>query len=151
MADQNIDPDVIAFMTEAAPEDVALTIEWLKSAGFNATNQIGGAGAPFGNAMVEWERRSLRIKIIRDRSQWMIDIAAPGLPFAHMAYLLTAKDGAPIVTTWEGPLPTQLPPDVTWVSTIPELVNWIESGERQFEIKIASDDWRSAMRTTFES
>lgn len=151
MGDNSNDSDVITYLISEAPDDVAQTISWLSKSGFNVTRQHGGRDASFGNVLAVWERQSLKFKIVRDRSQWMIDVAAPGLPFAHLAYLLTAKDDYPIVTSWEGALPQQLPPGVTWNTVIPELVIWIEAEDRRAEIQDASDRWQSAMRNSFRN
>jgi hypothetical protein len=146
MNNETCDAEALTYMIEVAPYDVAQTIAWMVNAGFNVTHQQGGTSVSFGDIVVEWERRSLRIKINRDRSPWFVDVAAPGLPYAPIDRLLTAKNDYPIVTTWEGPRPEQLPPGVTWTSVVSELIAWIEGGDRKDAIEDAVEEWGSAIR-----
>jgi len=146
MSNEIHDSEMLVALIEVAPPDVTQTIAWLFNAGFKVTRLQGGASTPFGNFVVEWERKSSRIKIIRDRNQWCVDIAGPGLSYAPLDRLLTAKNAHPIVIDWDGPRPEQIPPGVSWNSAVPELVDWIEGGDRKELIEDAVEEWGSAVK-----
>jgi hypothetical protein len=70
---------VLAFQTttgEAEERLMAQLEAWLVSAGFAVLKEIRD-GKALGNRLVESKRRSLSIRVVRERSEWQILLAGP--------------------------------------------------------------------------
>ena len=63
------------------PTDVRGALTWLAGAGFAVRSQRGGRTESFGNVLIEWERPPMGVQVVRDRGQWLVDIAAGGGDF----------------------------------------------------------------------
>jgi hypothetical protein len=97
----------------------------------------GSPGESFGDLMVEFERSPLAVRIIRDRSQWMADLAPGCGEFVPLHVLVTAWEGrtpAPQDRQVGDPLAEVLPEGVQWRVVLPGIVSWLESGNRTREI-----------------
>src|SRR4029077_9604030 len=64
--------------------DVRGALTWLAGAGFAVRSQRAGRTESFGNVLIEWERPPMGVQVVRDRGQWLVDVAAwrRGLPGA---------------------------------------------------------------------
>jgi hypothetical protein len=145
--------DVVSFMISRATPDVATTIGWLVDNNFEVTQQSGGAGETFGNAQVEFRRGRLVIHITKDRTDWKLDVSPPGNKFMNLQYLVEAKVKASKSAIAEGaPISGEAP--LTWHSTLPGVIAWVEEEDRSDILSSASDAWRVASRqywSTLES
>jgi hypothetical protein len=145
--------DVVNFMISRSTPDIATTIAWLGDNNFEVTQQSGGAGETFGNAQVEFNRGGLVVRITKNRSDWKLDVSAPGIKFMNLQYLIEAKEKAsesPAV----GVAPTSSAAPVPWQSTLPGVIAWVEEEDRSDILNSASDAWRVASRqywSTLES
>jgi hypothetical protein len=145
--------DVVNFMIARATPDIATTIGWLSDNSFEVTQQSGGAGETFGNAQVEFNRSGLVVRITKDRSEWKLDVSPPGIKFMNLQYLINAKEKtgtSPDVA--QSPTPNATP--ISWQTTLPEVIAWIEEQDRSEVLNSASDAWRAASRqywSTLES
>jgi hypothetical protein len=144
--------DVVNFMIARATPDIATTIRWLGDNNFEVTQQGGGAGEAFGNAQVEFSRDGLVVRITKDRSEWKLDVAPPGLKFMNLQYLINAKEKA--TEPVPDGAPTSKTSAISWQSTLPGVIAWIEEEDRSDVLNSASDAWRVASRqywSTLES
>lgn len=110
---------------------------------------MGGPDESFGNLLVEFERATIAVRVVRDRSQWFIDIAPPGSRFVGLHVLLTAKDGVkPKLRDHRAgmPLPESLPEGVRWTVAVPAVVSWLEQEDAMNTIDRAERQWSAAMR-----
>jgi|SRR5579863_1320491 len=127
-----------------ATDDVAETIRWLEAEGFACVRERGGAGESFGDVSIEFERTGIRVGIGRDRSQWMLAIASPSGQLLGLDIWLTAMRGARATReprrSLSERLPEQLPEGESWRTVIPELLDWIRSGDRSTELAAAIHD-----------
>lgn len=65
------------FSIRAAEERLAGELrDWLVGSGFVAAKDFSD-GKPFGNRLVELQRRSLTIRVVMDRGEWAIVLAGP--------------------------------------------------------------------------
>lgn len=74
------------------------------------------------------------VRITVDRSQWFIDVArAPGAEAWQYDLLVAARSGQPYGERFPaigssplaGALPEQLPEEVSWRQTLPEVLTWL--------------------------
>lgn len=140
-------------MIARATPDVATTIGWLGDNNFEITQQSGGAGEAFGNAQVEFNRDGLVVRITKDRSEWKLDVSAPGIKFMNLQYLVNAREKTATGDVASGPTTAGSTP-VSWSTTLPGVIGWIEEEDRSAVLNSASDAWRVASRqywSTLES
>ena len=130
MSQQQVDE----FFRAYAPADVQHTVAWLVSSGYVLVSQDGTN--TFG-ALFVFESDSV-VQIIVDRSQWSLDVAAaPAAEFWHYDLLLAAQSGQEYGRRFPGVgtrtlgalLPEQLPEDVSWRETLPDILHWIQSSD----------------------
>jgi hypothetical protein len=145
--------DAGAYALSRATDDVAETIRWFEAEGFAVVRELGGPKESFGNVLLEFERGAVRATIVRDRSQWMIDIAsAGGKPHGLHVWLAamrgTRAETGPRRSVGE-PLPDQLPVGESWRVEVPAVIDWVSCGDRSAEIDAAARDWGRAMREYF--
>jgi hypothetical protein len=145
--------DELTYALSRATEDVVATIGWFETEGFVLRRGLGGPKESFGNVLLEFEREGVRARIVRDRNQWVIDIAAPGGKSHGLHVWLTAMRGG---KADPGPrralgdrLSDQLPEGERWSVEVPVVVDWITDGDRATEIDAAARDWSRAMRKYF--
>jgi hypothetical protein len=118
---------VIRYFDETAPADVLETIVWLKSEGWRPIFARGGVKESFGDALVDFNNKGWRIRIVRDRGQWMMEIQKPGwkrpIDSQSIADAIAGKDD------WSeplpDPLPTQIPWEIPWTQSVPSALAWI--------------------------
>jgi hypothetical protein len=145
--------DVVNFMIARATPDVATTIGWLGDNNFEITQQSGGAGEEFGNAQAEFNRNGLVIRITKNRSEWKLDVSPPGIKFMNLQYLIDAKEKASLNAV-RGEAPRASTAPMSWHSTLPGVIGWIEEEDRSAILNSTSDAWRVASRqywSTLES
>ncbi len=58
------------------PEDLAALVEWLTGQGFALVEEMR-APESFGNWLILYERGPCRVRLVRDRGQWILEIAGP--------------------------------------------------------------------------
>jgi hypothetical protein len=141
---------LVGYAIEKATRDVAEAIRWLQTEGFRLVRSVGGPGESFGNVLLTFERH-VQVTVVRDRGQWLIDIASSAGAESHgLDVWMSAMSGTePDPGTPEElfrELPDQLPKGVLWRTELPTIVRWIESGDRSNEIAEADSRWRGAMR-----
>ena len=144
----------LAYAYEKATDDVAATLDWLMGHGFRVSRTMGGKSESFGNVLVEFVRGPTVTVIARDRDQWTIDIgrdrATLGL---HMLATAMSGDEADPGTkrSFGDPLPDQLPEGGRWRRLVPQVIEWLESGDRTVELRRAKESWSKAMKAYFEA
>jgi hypothetical protein len=149
--------NAIDYALSVAPEDVAQTIRWLEGEGFVLCRSLGGPGDSFGDVLLDFEWAGTRVTVVRDRSQWMVDIAPPGdAKERSLVVLLSAMRGDTAVqhstpTARLSALPDQLPEGETWRTAVPAVVAWLMAEDRAPEIAKAERLWRVAMKKYFRS
>ncbi len=149
--------EAVAYALEVAPGDVADTIRWLDVQGFGLHGERGGRRESFGNVLLEFERAGIRIAIVRDRSQWMVSIAASdgATAYALESWLLAMRGekAAPSRRRrpFVSPLADQLPEGESWQAGVPAVIEWITHADRTPEITAAEQDRRRAMREYLNS
>jgi hypothetical protein len=125
---------VDAFFRANAPADVQHTVAWLFSSGYVPVSQEGASA--FG-ALFVFEGDSA-VRIIVDRSQWSLDVAAAsGAQFWQYDLLLAAQSSQEYgrrfpgvgARTLDTPLPKQLPEGVSWRETLPGILHWIQASD----------------------
>jgi hypothetical protein len=127
----------------------------LQSEGFHIVDFVGGPEESFGNVLLTF-KHSVRVTIVRDRGQWMADIASSADGETHgLHVLITAITGAEPDPCPSGELlrelPGQQPSGVRWNTEVPRIGRWLESGDRSDEIAEADRRWRRALRAYFKS
>jgi hypothetical protein len=148
--------NAIDYALSVASGDVAQTIRWLEGEGFVLCRSLGGPGSSFGDVLLDFERGGTRVTVVRDRSQWMVDIAPPGdAKERSLQVLLSAMRGDTAVhippRPLSAPLPDQLPEGETWRTAVPAVVAWLMAEDRTPEIAKAERLWRLAMKKYFRS
>ena len=141
--------EALDYINETGPPDVAETLALLIAEGFELRHERGGRGESFGNVLVELERPPLAIRINNDRGQWTIDISPNGSDYEALHVLVTAKhESEPWLEerTYGDPIAEQWPPGLRWHEAVPELIRWIESGDRTSKIRDAHDQWVAVLR-----
>jgi hypothetical protein len=122
------------FLRANAPSDVQDTVAWLSDNGYRLASQAGAStfGAEFvfeGEAMV---------RIVVDRSQWMLDVApSPGADLWQYDLLIAAHSGQDYGQRFPDTgsravgrtLPEQLPEGVSWRETLPDVVRWVHEND----------------------
>ena len=124
--------DVLAYALSRATEDVADTIRWLQSEGFVLRSHRGGPDEAFGNVLLEFGRQDVMAWVVRDRSQWSIDLGGPGAaPQPLVAHLRAMGEEltAPAEPSFDDPLPDQLPEGTEWRTAVPRVIAWLEPGK----------------------
>jgi hypothetical protein len=122
---------VLRHFHETAPADVLATITWLESQGWQPDFAQGLPKTRFGNALVDFTNQGWRIRIVRDRGQWMMDIQKAGwkrpIDSQIIADTIAGKDD------WSGPLPnplpTQIPWEIPWRESVPSALAWIAANQ----------------------
>lgn len=117
-----------------ATDDVRATFSWLEANGFVRTAEWGGGGAPFGSVCIDFSRGDLRLRIVRDRGQWGINIASPGGELMLVDTLLSVSPGADLERGDDSTKVDQLPRGVVWMTEIPRLIGWLEEHDRMPEL-----------------
>ena len=133
MTDQNDSPEVTGamdYVQSVAPDDVRRTIDWLTENGWYLAGGQGGRAEPFGDALVEFSNGGDRIRITRDRSQWLMHIQRPSWSRKFdLDIILDTIGGREDWSESSRPLPEQLPPGVSWLAALPEVLVWLASGD----------------------
>jgi hypothetical protein len=118
---------------EFAPADVRGTVRWLKGHRFVVAESDTNRGT-FGSRWV-FARQDTEVHLIVDRSQWLLDIVPNrgGRPIQY-DLLVAAQRGQDYRDCFLQPgdehsaeLPSQLPPGVNWLNTIPQVLTWLSS------------------------
>jgi len=145
--------DAVTYALSRATDDVAETIRWFEAEGFAVVRELGGPKESFGNVLLEFDRGAVKATIVRDRSQWMIDIASVGGKPHGLHVWLTAMRGTRAETrprrSLGQPLADQLPEGESWRVEVPAVIDWISVGDRSADIDTAARDWSRAMREYF--
>jgi hypothetical protein len=144
--------EALEYGREEAPSDVRDVLDWLVSEGFVLAGERGGRDAPFGDLILDFERSPVAVRITRDRSQWVIELASGRGELVHLEVLLTAWEGgtpAPRDYPIGDRLPEVLPEGVEWRVVVPGIVSWLGSGNRTREIDEASAAWKAVMMRRF--
>jgi hypothetical protein len=130
MSQQQVDE----FFRTNAPADVQHTVAWLLSGGYVLVSQEGAS--TFGAVFV-FDGDSV-VRIVVDRSQWSLDVAAASAAKLWQYDLLLAAQSSqgygrrfPGVgtRTSDAHLPEQLPEAVSWRETLPGILRWIRAGD----------------------
>jgi len=117
-----------------APSDVLETVMWLLENGYTLTTQRGES--TFGAEFV-YDGRS-RVRIIVERSQWFLDVAAaPGSAWIQYDLAVAARSGTAYGERFPrlggrslgDPLPEQLSEGVSWRETLPDLLEWVRTAD----------------------
>ena len=111
-----------------ATDDVAETLRWLVAQGAAINNERGGTNEAFGNVLVELSLDGVTLTITRDRGQWMLDVQSGELPrfdFDVIHVALTGDEHWSRKTS--SPLPVQLPDGVSWMSELPQALEWLRT------------------------
>jgi len=117
-----------------APSDVLETVTWLLENGYTLTTQRGDN--TFGAEFV-YHGHS-RVRIIVDRSQWSLDVAAAlGSAWIQYDLAVAARSGTAYGQrfprtggrSFGDPLPEQLPEGVSWRETLPDMLEWVRTVE----------------------
>lgn len=114
--------DTLDYARRRAPEDVRETLDWLLAEGFAVARTAGGPDAGFGDVLVELARGDRSVVIVRDRSQWMCDVATGGGPPRRLDDLLR-ESGIDVEAPPAGALPEQLPAGVAWREVLPRFLD----------------------------
>ena len=61
--------------TDQIPEDLPVLAHWLTSQGFTLTEHH--VSSAFGDRLLLFEREPCRVRLVRDRGQWFLEIAGP--------------------------------------------------------------------------
>jgi hypothetical protein len=134
---------VLDYGRQRAPQDVLASLDWLAQQGFVPIAEQGGPDAPFGDMILVFKRSSLAVRIIRDRGQWAVDVAAAGDGFIPLHIVLTA---------WQGGTPDpgrQI--GAPLAEALAGVVSWLEPGNRTSEIAEAKAAWKEATRRYWEN
>lgn len=84
---------VLGRIISEAPEDVATTTNRLQTDGWHLTRSNYSYQA-FGNLIVEFRKTDREVRIVRDRSQWMVSIRlADWAKWVDLELVLDAKNG----------------------------------------------------------
>jgi hypothetical protein len=116
--------------------------------GFAVVAERGGPGQSFGDLAVHFRRPGMAVRVTRDRGQWSIELAPGGGEFVPLNVLMTAQDGGTPVAAGsglKGPVAEVLPPGAEWHVVLPDVISWLESGNRAREIGEARARWATAM------
>jgi hypothetical protein len=122
--------DALVYFHSVAPEDVLRAVASLQSEGWGLHGVKGGQTESFGNVLVELTRADGAIKIVRDRSQWAMDIKlAAWNSWFDLSIIMDAKAER---TTWNtsssNPYEVkQLPEGVHWADVLTEVLSWLTS------------------------
>jgi hypothetical protein len=116
-----------------APADVRATVRWLKDHRFVVAGSDTGRGT-FGSQWV-FAGEDTEVHVIVDRSQWLLDIVPHrgGHPIQY-DLLVAAQRGQDYRACFPQPgdehpagLTSQLPPGVSWLHTLPQVLTWLSS------------------------
>jgi hypothetical protein len=122
------------FLRPNAPSDVHDTVAWLSDNGYRLASQEGAS--TFGADFV-FEGESI-VRIVVDRSQWMLDVArSPGADAWQYDLLIAAHSGEDYGQRFPDTgsravgrtLPEQLPEGVSWRDTLPDVVRWLREND----------------------
>jgi hypothetical protein len=122
------------FLQANGTSDVQDTVAWLSANGYRLASQAGASA--FGAEFV-FEGEAM-IRIVVDRSQWMLDVApSPGTDPWQYDLLIAAHSGQEYGERFPetgsratgNPLPDQLPPGVSWRQTLPDILRWVRENE----------------------
>jgi hypothetical protein len=119
------------YIASKAPEDVLLTMAWLRDNGWHLTRASVWEES-FGNAVAEFRKADVEVQIVRDRGQWMVSVRLSTWDdWTDLALVLDAKSGR---TQWDEPSGNpsdnnQLPVGVKWAETLPDVVKWLATTE----------------------
>ncbi|MEO3855462.1 hypothetical protein [Acrocarpospora sp. B8E8] len=144
-----MDP-VREYVDAVANDDVRDTLRWLDEAGYRVTSSQGGPTESFGDAHLVFTGRR-EVEITRDRGQWMISISlAPGGERLWLDVLMAARRGAAWAPSPHGqplssPLPDQLPADVSWSASLPDVLGWLDEPGAAEEAEAATMKARDLM------
>lgn len=135
---------------------MAETVQWLEAEGFVLRASRGGPDESFGNVLFEFQRSQVRVAVVRDRNQWMIDIApSDDSEAVGLHVLLSAMRGSEPKLGRKRPLgmplAEQLPEGERWRVEAPVVIEWIVGGDRIPEIAAAHQQCRRVMREQFTS
>lgn len=115
---------------EFAPADVRSTVRWLKKDRFVMAESDTDRGT-FGS---RWVFARDDVEVV-DRSQWLLDIVPSrgGRPIQY-DLLVAAQRGQDYRDCFPWPadgqsadLPSQLPPGVSWLNTLSQVLEWLSS------------------------
>jgi hypothetical protein len=113
---------------EHATHDVRRTVEYLIDERDAAIIRVESPpGTPNGNVLIELRDRDVTVRISRDRGQWMLAVRVNGLPEWPLDLIYDAITDRDEWPAWTGPLPDQLPPDVSWFDWLPRAIDWLRS------------------------
>ena len=116
-----------------APADVRATVRWLKDHRFVVAGSDTDRGT-FGSYWV-FAGEDTEVHVIVDRSQWLLDIVPHrgGHPIQY-DLLVAAQRGQDYRDCFPQPgdehlagLTLQLPPGVSWLDTLPQVLTWLGS------------------------
>jgi len=116
-----------------APADVGSTVRWLKDRRFSMAESDTDRGT-FGSRWV-FARDDTEVHVTVDRSQWLLDVVPcrGGRPIQY-DLLVSAQRGQDYRDCFPRPadeqsadLPSQLPPGVSWLNTLPQVLEWLRS------------------------
>lgn len=62
-------------MADQIPNELGFLVDWLTRRGFRRTEQQ--ISAEFGNRFTVLEREKCRVRLVRERGQWWVEVAAP--------------------------------------------------------------------------
>jgi hypothetical protein len=120
--------EALDYALTTAPDDGGATLRWLVAQGAVITDEQGGRGEAFGNILVRFELGDAELTITRDRDQWLLDVQSGQLSRFDFDVIHVALAGDDY---WEqsgpGALPAQLPDGVSWLSELPQTLNWLRT------------------------
>jgi hypothetical protein len=119
----------LSYVQETAPTDVLETVAWLQSTGWQVEEVQGGRGESFGNVLVDFEKGQTRIRLVRDRGQWLLTIRpadwSETYDFQVIAQALTGMTLDKLSERSGTSLPEMVPTNVIWVETLPAALDWL--------------------------
>jgi hypothetical protein len=141
------------YAMEKAPPDVQGALRCLSDAEFAVRIERGGPTESFGNVLLEWERPPTVVRVVRDRGQWLIDIAADGVEFDWLQVIMNAMDGGEFIVPDRelgDPLPETLPEGVAWSTAVPTALSWLTENNRSTELVAARERRRVVMKAYWD-
>lgn len=135
-----------------APEDVRAALKWLLAHGFLLQESNGGPGESFGNVWLAFSGGGTLVEVTRDRRQWFLDIQPDWAdrPLALEVLLLARggwrPDGHPPLAVH---LPEQLPPRVSWVEELADLLSWLKDPGSRAAVRAADALWQEETKRRY--